>query len=100
MSALDQLVTETFRPHAARAVSVAVEQAAEQFVKALFGEGHFKQLFQQTVDGQARTLRAELVTPVDTAINRAVGVAFEQGLSRQDIAARLRAHADQLEGSR
>jgi hypothetical protein len=97
MSPLDQLVTETFRPHAARAVSVAVEQAAEQLVKELFGEGHFKQLFQQIVDGQASSLRAELLTPVDTAINRAVAVAFEQGLSRQDIAARLRASADRLE---
>ena len=100
MTPLDQMVTETFRPHAARAVSLAVEQAAEQFVKELFGEGHFKQLFQQIVDGQARTLRAELLTPVETAMNRAVAVAFEQGLSPQDIAARLRAYADQLEGRR
>jgi hypothetical protein len=100
MTPLDQLVDEQFRPYATRAFGLAIEKAAEDFVKETLGHDHFKRLLEASIDRSANAMVTELVSPADVALNRAVAVAFEQGLSPQDIAARLRAYANKLEGSR
>jgi hypothetical protein len=97
MSPLDQLVDEQFRPYATKAFGLAIEKAAEEFVKDTLGTDHFKRLLQASIDRSASAMVTELVAPADVALNRALAVAFEQGLSVPDIVRWLRQRADRLE---
>jgi hypothetical protein len=97
MTPLDQLVDEQFRPYATRAFGLAIEKAAEDFVKETLGHDHFKRLLEASLDRTANAMVSELAAPAEVALNRAIAVAFEQGRAVSEIVGWLRARADRLE---
>jgi hypothetical protein len=100
MSALDDLVDAKFRPHATGGVAVAIEKAADEFVKEFLRDDHFKRLLQESIDRCAGAMVTEFLSPAEAALTRALGVAVESGMPVSALAGWLRSRADALETGR